>query len=111
MKRSVRILRRAQSDLEEIQRYVERDRPRAAARLVDRLLDAIESLERLPESGVVPRDTRLATLGFRVRIEGEHLVFYKVMRTQLRVYRVLHGRRRYGRLVSNVGRTRESEAP
>ena len=99
MKRSVRILRRAQSDLEEIQRYVERDRPKAAARLVDRLLDAIESLEQLPENGVSRRDARLAALGYRVRIEGEHLVFYKVMPTHVRVYRVLHGRRRYAPLI------------
>ncbi len=95
----VRILRKAQDDLEEIQRYVARDRPAAADRLVDRLLDRIESLEDFPEAGVVPRDERLVVLRFRVLVEGEYLVFYRLVRTQVRVYRVVHGRRRYGHMI------------
>ena len=99
MRRSVRILRRAQRDLVEIQRYVKRDRPVAAVRLMDRLLDAIESLERLPDRGGVPRDERIASLGYRVLVERDYLVFYKVLPSQVRIYRVLHGRRKYGHLV------------
>jgi len=99
MKREVRVLRRAQSDLLETQRYAERDRPAAAKRLVDRLVISIESLEDMSARGTVPRDERLAALGYRVLVEGEHLVFYKVLRTQVRVYRVLHGRRKYAHLV------------
>lgn len=99
MSRSVRILRRAQHDLVEIQRYVERDRPAAAGRLVGRLLNAVESLGRMPERRAVPRDERLASREYRVLVEGDHLVFYKVLRNQVRIYRVLHGRRRYGHLL------------
>jgi toxin ParE1/3/4 len=95
LKRTVRILRRAQADLLEIQRYVERERPEAAGRLIDRLLEAIESLEDLPSRGAVPRDERLATAGYRFLIAPGYLIFYKVFRRQLRVYRVLHGRREY----------------
>jgi toxin ParE1/3/4 len=96
--RAVRILRRAQFDLVEIQRYAERDRPAAAQRLVDRLLTSIESLEKMSDRGTVPRDERLAALGYRVLVEGAHLVFYRALPTQLRVYRVLHGRRKYAHL-------------
>jgi len=99
MKRTVRILRKAQADLEEIQRYVERDRPEAAERLVSRLLNRIETLERFPKTGVLPRDDRLRTLGFRVIMEGEHLIFYKLVRTQVRIYRVIHGRRKYKHMI------------
>ena len=99
MKRSVRILRRAQHDLREIQHYVERDRPEAAGRLVERLLAGIESLERFPRKGVVPRDARLAGLGYRVLLERDYLVFYKVTPAQVRVYRVLHGGRRHQHMV------------
>ena len=99
MKRSVRILRKAQSDLEEIRRYIERDRPDAAGQLIDRLLDGLESLARLPEQGRTPRDDRLRKLGFRVLIVGDHLVFYKILRTHVRVYRVIHGRRGYAQLI------------
>ena len=99
MKLRVRILRRAQADLEEIHRYVERDRPDAARRLLERILNRIESLEGLPKAGVVPRDERLGALGFRVLVEGEHLIFYKVARTHVRVYRVIHGRRKYKHMI------------
>ena len=99
MKHAVRILRRAQADLEEIQRYVERDQPDAAVRLIEGLLDEIESLGRLPSRGVVPRDDRLKILGYRVLVEGQYLIFYKPLRTQVRVYRVIHGRRRYEHMI------------
>ena len=99
MRRSVRILRRAQSDLEEIHRYIERDRPDAAAGLIDRLFDGIEALGRLPKRGSLPRDDRLRSLGFRVLVIGDHLVFYKIIRTHVRVYRVIHGRRSYAQLI------------
>ena len=99
MKRSVRVLRRAQNDLIEIHKYVRRDRPNAADRLIAKLLDSIESLEELADRGTVPRDERLRTLDYRVLIEGEYLIFYKTLRTQVRIYRVVHGRRRYQHLV------------
>jgi plasmid stabilization system protein ParE len=99
MKRSVRVLRRAQNDLIEIHSYVSRDRPNAADSLISKLFDALESLEQLADRGMVPRDERLRSLGYRVLIEGEYLVFYKVRRTQVRIYRIVHGRRRYRHLV------------
>jgi addiction module RelE/StbE family toxin len=99
MKRSVRVLRRAQNDLIEIHDYVRRDRPSAADRLIEKLLDTIESLEQLADRGVVPRDERLRSLGYRVLIEGDYLVFYKTLPTQVRIYRVVHGRRRYSHLL------------
>ena len=99
MKRTVRILRKAQADIEEMHRYVERDQPEAADRLIERFLNGIESLERVPNRGVLPRDDRLRTLGFRVLVEGEHLIFYKVVRTQVRVYRVIHGQRKYEHMI------------
>ena len=99
MTRPVRILRRAQADIIEIRNYVERDNPRGAKRLVDKLLDRIESLAQLPELGVVPSDDYLQARGFRVVIEGEYLIFYKVLRRQVRLYRILHGRRKYRHLL------------
>jgi addiction module RelE/StbE family toxin len=99
MKRSVRILRKAQSDLEGISDYVRRDRPEAADRLIRRLVDNIESLETLPNRGTVPHDPRLSILRLRVLVVGDYLVFYKVLRSQVRVYRVLHGHRKYEHLI------------
>ena len=97
--KTVRILRRAQTDLEEIKRYIERDSPRRAEKFVSKLLDRIESLSTLPNAGILPRDEVLRARGFWVLIEGQYLIFYKVLSKQVRVYRVLHGRRRYQHLL------------
>jgi toxin ParE1/3/4 len=88
-------LRRAVSDLEEIGRYIERDRPAAAERLLTRLLDVVASLAENPERGARPRDERLHRLGFRFVIVAPYLLLYKVGPRTVRVYRVVHGHRRY----------------
>jgi plasmid stabilization system protein ParE len=83
------------ADLDAIRRYVERDRPLAAARLVSRLLDAAESLAEHPERGSTPRDARLRELGYRVVFAEPYVLFYKIGLRVVRVYRVLHGHRRF----------------
>lgn len=95
MIRTVRILRRAVQDLEEARRYVERDRPAVARALLIRLVAAAESLAEHPERGALPRDERLRSLGYRFLVAEPYLLFYKVGRSVVRVYRVLHGQRRY----------------
>ncbi len=78
---------------------MQRDRPGAADRFTDKLLDSIEAFKANPQRGARPRDERLRQLGHRVLVHGEYVVFYKVLPKQVRVYRVLHGRRRYSDLV------------
>lgn len=95
MRRPVRVLRRAQVDLLEIQAYVSRDRPEAADVLVEALLKRLRGLERLSRRGAAPRDARLRRAGYRYLAQGEYLIFYKVLLRQVRVYRVLHGARKY----------------
>jgi toxin ParE1/3/4 len=99
VKRDIRILRRAQNDLIEIERYLHRDAPEAAEQIVDELLRAIERLARLRHMGPNTRDERLKRLAFRYLACGRYLVFYKVLRAQVRIYRVLHHRRGYDRLL------------
>ena len=99
MRREVRVLRRAQNDLTETRDYVRRDRPAAANRLVARLLSAIGSLERMPDRGALPRDRVLRARGYRVLVVGDYLVFYRILARQVRVYRVIHGRRRFRHLL------------
>ena len=91
----VRILRRAQIDLDEIAHYHRREAPAAADRIVDQLLDAMEGLAATPPSRALVRDERLRALGFRVLVVGLYLVFYKASGSEVRVYRVLHGKREY----------------
>ncbi|TMA99292.1 MAG: hypothetical protein E6J70_13185 [Deltaproteobacteria bacterium] len=82
MKRPVRVLRRAQLDLLEIQAYLLRD-------------DPAERLATFSSRGARPRDERLRKAGYRYVVRGQYLIFYKVLRSYVRVYRVLHGRRMY----------------
>jgi addiction module RelE/StbE family toxin len=95
VKRRVRVLQRAERDLLAIQRYIARDSPGAADRVIDELLEAIASLDESALRGTVPSDERLKGLSFRFLVVPPHLVFYKVIRRQVRVYRVLHGKRAY----------------
>ena len=95
MTRQVRILRRAQIDLLEIQAYIARDNPAAAGEWIEAILDLISSLGEFPERGRMPRDAILKASRYRYLRHGEYLVFYKVLPSQVRVYRVIHGRRRY----------------
>lgn len=95
MKRTVRVLKRAQRDVQEIHDLVAREAPLRADRFIDGLLDAIESLEEHADRGAPPRDPALRAKGFRHLVHGPYLVFFKVLRKQVRVYRVIHGHRAY----------------
>lgn len=99
MKCSVRILRRAVRDLEEINAYLRHKAPSGAGDLLDDLLDAIESLGDFASRGATPRDDRLRGQGFRFLVQRPYLVFYKVRGRTVRVYRVLHGRRAWAALL------------
>lgn len=95
MSARIRILGRAQRDLDQIYDYVLRETPPRADRFIEELVDAIASLETLPERGAVPRDQVLRQRGYRYLVHKPYLVFYKLVKQQVRVYRVLHGRRAY----------------
>jgi toxin ParE1/3/4 len=95
MTRSVRILRRAQRDLQQIYDFVVREAPLRADSFIDELYDAIESLSTLSDRRGIPRDPTLTQQGYRFLVHGRFLVFYKVLRRQVRVYRVVRGSRAY----------------
>jgi toxin ParE1/3/4 len=94
--RIVRVLRRAQRDLQEIYDYMAREAPIRATAFLDSLLDAVESLGQSPGRGAVPRDEVLRARGYRYLVHREYLIFYKLLgKQQVRVYRVLHGKRAF----------------
>lgn len=103
MKYEVRILKRAQYDLEDIQRYIAGNSPfpsaQSASETVIRLLDRIESLSQFPHRGARPRDERLRGKGYRFVNERPYLIFYKVHGSIVRIYRILHGKRAYQRIL------------
>jgi toxin ParE1/3/4 len=95
VRRPVRVLRRAERDLQEIYDLVVREAPLRADGFIEALLAVIESLAEMSERGVIPRDAVLRGQGYRFLAHGRYLVFYKVLGRQVRVYRVVHGHRAY----------------
>lgn len=95
----VRLLRRAQVDLSEIEAWLRRENPRAAQRVMRSLFQAVEQLAQLPRSGPPLRDAVLAARGFRVGRRARYSVFFKVERATVYVHRVLHERRAWSDLL------------
>ncbi len=97
--RAVVFLRRARQDLVEIRDYIRTDRPAQAQAWVDKIDKALGRLARFPQSGALPKDDRLAALGYRVVVIGDYLAFYLQRNRRVEIRRVLHGSRRYSFLV------------
>ena len=93
------VLRRAQGDLTEIRDWLRLENPTAAERVLNRILDDIEGLGRLPKLGPVVKDLRLSLRGFRRLVCERYLIFYRLRGQRVVVHRVLHARRDWLRLV------------
>ena len=94
-RRPVVYLPSAQRDLLEARDYIRKDSPASADAWLARIDAALARLGEFPKSGSVPKDPRLARLGYRVVVIGEHLAFYVVRPAAVEARRVVHGRRRY----------------
>ena len=95
MTHAVRVLRRAQRDLQEIYDHIVREAPMRAGPFIDKLIAAIETLFSMPDRGTIPRDPILAARGYRFIVQDPYLIFYKVKGREARVHRVLRGSRAY----------------
>ena len=85
----------AERDLEEIHTYVaERESPARAARLLDRLVELAEGLEKLPDRGSVPKELlALGTREYRQVLLGPYRVIYRIWDTRVVIYLIVDGRR------------------
>jgi len=96
----VHLLSIAEQDLTELISYLAAENPSAAAETLDRIESRFQSLATHPFAGRVPRDSELIALGYRVLVIDNYLAFYKVKRTTILVYRILHGARDICHLLS-----------
>ena len=94
----LRLLPRAQRDLLEIEAWLQREFPQAWERRLDTVIIGLDQLERHPLSGPVCRDERLALGGFRTITAGRYVVFYKVQRATVSVYRLLNQKQSWSQL-------------
>jgi len=79
----------AELDLEQIGDFIAQDNPRRAFSFICELRDKCEALTDLANSfPLVPRYERY---GFRRRVHGNYLIFYRVADDRVSIIRILHG--------------------
>ena len=85
----------ADRDLEQLYDYIaENDSPRAAERVLERLIDAADSLAAQPQRGAIPKELR--SVGFREYRQvffKPYRVIYRVVDERVVVYLIADGRR------------------
>lgn len=90
MKRLV-LAPKARADLFDIDAYIAERNPLAAERLIERLIQAMKTLARMPMMGRTCEDLGLPTV--RRFVVEKHHIFYVLDGKVLMVVRVIHGRR------------------
>lgn len=92
-------LKTAERDLLDIFEYIKKDNPSAAVSQIEKFDTSISHLALNPFVGIVPKDGRLKTLGYRMLIVDQYLVFYVVKTKMIQIRRIIHSARRYGFLL------------
>ncbi len=74
----------------EIAEYIARENAAAAKSWIDSIFAKVKRLERFPKSGRAVPEIRRASI--REIIHGDHRVIYRIMRGQIAILTVRHGR-------------------
>jgi len=91
----VRVLPVAEDDLNEIVDYISVENPRAAQKLLDRIVKNLEYLTTHPYLGKIPDEIDFARMGYRFLVVENYLIFYTIEYNVVIVHRVIHGARNY----------------
>ena len=87
----------AKADIRAAARYIalELRQPDTAGRLLDRFDEEIAALETMPQSHGLVHDEHLASLGIRMTMAGNYMLFFLADRSAstVTIFRVLHSRR------------------
>ena len=91
----------AQSDLEEIKRYItkELENPSAAVNTAKRIIQSIRILQTYAEAGTLLSAIADADDTYRYLVSRNYLIFYRVNEHDIYVDRILYGRRDYLRIL------------
>ena len=85
-----RLTRRARLDLLDIWQHIARDNETAADRFIDVLTQKCGFLGENPYAGRARDELRPGYRSFPV---GQHVIFYRVVKSDVRIMHVIHGRR------------------
>lgn len=89
----------ALNDLEEIVLYISRDSIENAFRFQQKIVDCAKNLIALPKIGTLIPDNKLSSKDYRMLIVDNYILFYKIYSDEIRVLRILNGRRDYPNLL------------
>jgi plasmid stabilization system protein ParE len=87
------------SDVNNIKDYISADDNLAAEKIIKEIFDTIENIPSSPESGMNLNNYTKRKNNYRFRIVKPYLIFYKIEKNAVRVYRVLHGSMPYLKLL------------
>lgn len=87
----------AQTDLEQIFRYISVDlcNPAAAAELIDDFQKAFDNICAFPESCPRTNNAYVKDASLRKSVVGNYIAFYKVAADEVQIVRVLYGMRNF----------------
>ena len=98
----VRFLQEALDDLEEIVLYIAQDSTAAALRMHDRMIEKANYLKVFPKRGRLIPDKKLSAAGYRMLRIKPYMAFYRIIKNNVYIYRVLHGATNYPMLYEKI---------
>ena len=91
----VRFLQEAFDDLEEIILYIAKVSPIAALKMHDEIISKTNDLSVFPKRGRLVPDKKMAAAGYRMLGIKPYIAFYRVIESNVFIYRILHGAMNY----------------
>lgn len=98
-KYEIKYLPIAEEDLSNLIDYVLTDNPDYAMELLRKFNETISRLENFPNLGVVPKDSFIAQMNYRILIVDAYLVFYVFINDTIEIQRIINGKRKYDYLL------------
>lgn len=102
MKYKIKFLQSALDDLEEIVLYIAADDKYAAIEFHDKIINKSKKLVEFPRLGRVVSEKKMKEKGYRMLLVENYMIFYRIINTEIIIYRVLHGSRNYPRLFNSL---------
>jgi addiction module RelE/StbE family toxin len=93
----IRINPLAAKDLIEIKDYIskELERPKAAIKIINQIIESYSNLKKFPEMGLELSKKINIDTDFRYLISGKYIIFYRIEKEFISIYRILYSKRDY----------------
>ena len=94
-KYTVRLLRVAEDDFNDIITYIAEENRAAAEMTATKIEKNLTRLSFYPHLGKTPKDEELKWLGYRFLVVENYLIFYTIEEQTILIHRIIHGARDY----------------